>query len=55
MGAAEVSGAAAGGAADLAGCYSERRALLAISIGSQNIRLVILKGLRVSVYSINGR
>lgn len=50
MGAAEVSWAA-----DLAGCYSERRALSAISVGSQNIRLVILKGLRVSVYSINGR
>ena len=55
MGAAEVSWAAAGGAVDLAGCYTERRAPSAISVGSQNFRLVILEGLRVSVYSINGR
>lgn len=47
--------AAAGGAAELAGCHTERGAASAISVGSQNIRLVILEGLRVSVYSINGR
>lgn len=46
--------AAAGEAAELSGRHRQRGAPLVIAVGSQNIRLVILEGLRVSVYSING-
>jgi len=47
--------AASRGVVELAGCHTESRALAAMSVGSQSVRLVILEGLRVSVYSINGR
>lgn len=43
------------GSAELTGCHTEHGAPSAIAVRSQNIRLVILEGLRVSVYSINGR